>query len=409
MPKKTIQRIGGQAVLLSAFWLVNQTAWADFSPVSDDELAEITGQAYISIDKTYHPVQNNLSYTRINLGMDIETKLNADLLELGRYERPGEAPGSSDIKIKDFGLGYIHNNRFFQDYSYIPSVAKPGGGNYQDGEIVPFKITDPYLEFAFDENTGELIGARIGFGKAMGLMSGNIQYLTGNVNAMIVDRTKGLTSVSSDQKDGNLAENALLWLTPFLVDGPVSTTAVLVDGQGNLDPVRASMIGMANGSEFMMGNVDGGAKAAVSLLDWFGAFSSQMRWRETSSSGCGLFWLFSCNELYIKSEGCRMFGVLTCFPLSNFGTLPVGKLSADKKKIVDGVSGMFLSFQTRDGTPWSITEKATDATRAQDFLNVTRGAFFNVPNGAVEVNLSQAYKGTPMVRQEFIDRGRGLF
>ncbi|MFE8072330.1 hypothetical protein QQM79_14835 [Marinobacteraceae bacterium S3BR75-40.1] len=376
---------------------------AELKPMNNSEMSEVTGQAFLSIDRTSHPVQTDLSYTRINLGMDVETKLNADVLELGRYEREGESQ-PSDILINNFGLGYINNKEFFQENNYIPRVA----GDYAEGEIVPFTIKDPYLEFAYDESTNEMVGVRLGFGEAMGMMTGSIQSMTGNVNVAIKDDASGIKAAheyKTSQPDYELQpiDDLLTLLTPYLVGGsPIEAPAELSTTGGESDPVRATHIGMLNGSDFIVKDVNKLIAGPVGLLKPL--LSSPLE-----IQGCSGFFDFSC-DLYIESQGCKMLGIDTCFPLSKFQNLPVGKLSSDKKEIVAPVPGMFLSFQSRDGLPWATTKRSGDAQSAEDFIKTTSGAFFNVPNGVLEVNLSEVYKPqVPAIRQEYINRGKGLF
>lgn len=399
------RRLSGRfAFLLAAFACLGATSvWADLQPMDDEELADTLGQAFLSIDKTSHPVDNNVGYTRINLGMDIETKLNAETLELGRYARNGETQ-DADILIEDFGLGYIHNDRFFRDNNFISRMK----GDYAEGDIVPFQITDPYVEFAFDESTNEMIGVRLGFGEAMGMMTGNIKSMTGNVNVAIRDTARGIREAhdfKTRQPDYQIQpmDDLLSLLTPYLVGGsPIEAPAELANTSGQADPVRATHIGMLNGSDFIVKDVNKLIAGPVQLLKPFLSSNLEVQ-------GCSGFFDFSC-DLYIESMGCEMLGIDTCFPLSNFKNLPIGKLSADRKSIVAPASGMFLSFQSRDGVSWSTTRNATDASQAQDFMNTTMGAFFNVPNGVLEVNLSQVYKPpVPAARQEYINRGVGLF
>ncbi|WP_406565369.1 hypothetical protein [Marinobacter litoralis] len=67
---------------------------AGLQPITDQQLSEVTGQTFVSIDRPYHPdPAQNTSYTRINMGMDIEVQTNIDVLEVGRYDRAGESPG----------------------------------------------------------------------------------------------------------------------------------------------------------------------------------------------------------------------------------------------------------------------------------------------------------------------------
>ena len=115
---------------------------------------------------------------------------------------------------------------------------KADGSSYTNGEIVPFEITDPYIEFATDDNTGDIVGVRIGFGEAQGVLSGSIQSLTGNINVGILDQGEGMSVAESS---GNLADELIVLLTPLLEGGsPLSTTAQLVDASGNLDPIRCA-------------------------------------------------------------------------------------------------------------------------------------------------------------------------
>jgi len=69
--------------------------------------------------------------------------------------------------------------------------------------------------------------------------------------------------------------------------------------------------------------------------------------------------------------------------------------------------GAFISFQTKD-LDWLEDVRKTNPS-AEDFIRATSGAFFNIPNGATEVNLNEALFGTERYRSEYIDRGRGLF
>jgi len=68
---------------------------------------------------------------------------------------------------------------------------------------------------------------------------------------------------------------------------------------------------------------------------------------------------------------------------------------------------MFLSFQTKDLEWLSDVRKANPTS--EDFIKATSGAFFNIPNGAVTVNMTEALQGVEGMRREYIDRGVGLF
>lgn len=205
-------------------------AHADLQPISDAVMSEVTGQAFITIDRQYHPdASNATSYTRVNLGMDIDIQTNVDVLELGRYEREGEKPGTADVYIEDFALGYINNQAYFDRNPKAPRQLKPDGSAYGEDEIVPFNIQDPFFEFAFDEASNEVVGVRLGFGESMGILSGKIETLTGNVNVNIVDYGEGLREASSS---GNFFDQVIVLLTPLLEGGsPLQTKAQLVYGE----------------------------------------------------------------------------------------------------------------------------------------------------------------------------------
>ncbi len=102
---------------------------AGLEEISDTAMSEITGQAFISIDRQYHPdADNATSYTRVNLGMDVEIQTNIDTLELGRYDRPGEKPGTSDVLINNFSLGYIENQQLYTDNPKTPRMFNAYSG-----------------------------------------------------------------------------------------------------------------------------------------------------------------------------------------------------------------------------------------------------------------------------------------
>ena len=89
---------------------------AELQDLSEADLSGISGQAYFSVDQYQNPSQEEVHYTRLNLGMDVDIQANADKVELGRYERidvntgkPEEKP--ADIIIDQFSLGIsITNN-----------------------------------------------------------------------------------------------------------------------------------------------------------------------------------------------------------------------------------------------------------------------------------------------------------
>ena len=380
---------------------------AELRPISDRQMSEVTGQAFVSVDRQYHPDANdNTAYTRVNLGMDIEIQTNVDVLEMGRYDREGEKPGTSDVYIEDFALGYINNQAYFDANPKAPRQRKPDGSAYAEGEIVPFLIQNPFLEFAFDEQTEEVVGFRLGFGESMGVLSGKIETLTGNVNVDIIDRGEGLSQASSS---GNLFDQIIVLLTPLLEGGsPLSTKAELVYGAegdpniGSLDPVRAEYIGIPDGERFILEGASGFTRWSVKNLIGWGS-SSRIEVPDCSFFSC------SGGDIYVYAEDCLVLGIDSCFDLDIYNSFPVGEVGEvnGERRITGPADGAFISFQTKD-LDWLKDVKKTDFT-PKDFIKATSGAFFNIPNGATEVNLNEALYGTQRYRTEYIDRGKGLF
>ncbi|KAA1170457.1 hypothetical protein FWJ25_18935 [Marinobacter salinexigens] len=380
---------------------------ADLRPISDNQMSEVTGQAFVSIDRQYHPdANNNTAYTRVNLGMDIELQTNVDVLEMGRYERDGEKPGTSDVYIEDFALGYINNQAYYDANPEAPRQRKADGSTYAEGEIVPFRIQNPYFEFAFDQDTEEVVGFRLGFGESMGVLSGKIQTLTGNVNVNIIDHGEGLGSA---QSNGNFFDQLIVLLTPLLEGGsPLETKAQLVYGAegdpniGSLDPIRAEYIGVPDGEKFVLENASGFTRWSVKNLIGWGS-SSEIEVPDCSFFSCG------GGDIYVYAQDCLVLGIDSCFDLDIYNSFPVGEvITVDgERQIAAPVDGAFISFQTKD-LDWLKNVKKTDLT-PEDFLRATSGAFFNIPNGATEVNLNEALYGTQRYRTEYIDRGKGLF
>jgi hypothetical protein len=382
-------------------------ALAELQPISDADLSKVTGQAFVSVDRQYHPDETDrTSYTRVNLGMDIDIQTNVDVLELGRYEREGEKAGTSDVLIRDFALGYINNRAYFDRNTKAPRQRKADGSAYAENEIVPFHIENPFFEFAFDEEAQEIVGFRLGFGNSMGVLSGKIETLTGNVNVDIIDRGEGLSQANSE---GNLFDQIIVLLTPLLEAGsPLETKAELVYGAegdpniGSLDPVRAEHIGIPDGERFVLEDAGGFTRWSVKNLIGWGS-SSRIEVPDCSFFSCG------GGDIYVYAQDCLVLGIDSCFDLDIYNSFPIGTVEevGDERRITGPVDGAFISVQTKN-LDWLKDVSKTNPS-AEDFIRATSGAFFNIPNGATEVNLNEALYGTERYRSEYIDRGRGLF
>lgn len=295
----------------------------DLQPMSEDELALTQGQAFIGIDQ-YN--QDGLDFTRLNLGMDIEIVMNADEIVFGEYDIPGEAQGA-DIDFKNYAMGYID----------------------QHGEVRPFEMKDPFLEWVYDRSNGQddFVGFRFGFGESKGMMSMDAHSLTGNIDVKIEgDYTYHLFDI-------------------FPIPLTASGASQLLDAQGNPDPVRATMIGLPNGSAFDVNNP---------------------------------FYPLGPETIAISVDNCELSlgGDPMCFPLNTFESMLIGDADGN------AIEGLFQSFQTR-GVTWG------NAAAGETQVATGPGAFFNIPRGSVNITPNEARAGTPRLATEFIDRGVGRF
>lgn len=282
---------------------------AGLKAMDDDELSSHVGQAFIQFDRTENV--NGYDFTKISFGLDVETSLNADLVELGNYRRDG-ADGA-DIRIRDFALGSVNDN----------------------GTINPFKIQDPFLEVAFDRSGGaqNVVGVRFGFGGAEGQLSGAIDSLTGNIE-VVVEGTAAPIRREAGKGFFGPGRVALLTLAGVSDSTRLRSDAQLVDAAGNPNQVRSNLVGIPNGGE--LGCVTGCNLGGLSdfLLGLFG------------------------------SNGCSVLGIGTCFPLSSFRTLDIGSPGSLAQ-------GMFLSFQT-EAITWRDGNVNTP-TVSGAFINIPNG------------------------------------
>lgn len=307
---------------------------ADLSEITELELSDITGQAFINID-TSSSADASVDFTKLSFGLDVATSLNADLIELGKYDRDGEVAGSADIRITDFALGEID----------------------QSGNIIPFEISDPFVELAYEKAGGvqNLVGVRIGFGGALGKLSGKIESLTGNIEVGILGDGQQLY----DAEDAGPIQDTALWFAGVRGGELVSASAELVDPDtGEYDPIRATAVGMLNGNGIHCEERD------CFLLDLD----------------------------FAKSSQCGMLGIPTCFPITNFKSLDIGN-NGQKSE------GLFLSFQTKE-VAWIDGNTSTPALE---------GAFMNIPNGGIIVDFEEAFNGTPRARTRYVDPYFGGF
>ncbi|MBX9914163.1 MAG: hypothetical protein K2Y25_09700 [Pseudomonadaceae bacterium] len=328
-------------VTLLAASLLAGTAQARMEVMSDGELAAVSGQGFVNLNTESSA---GIDYTRINLGLNIDTSLNINKLQLGLYPRSGEAAGTADISINNFALGSV---------------------NDLTGQINPFKINDPFVELAYSGN--KIVGMRVGFSESKGYLSGDIQTLSGSVPVHI----KGTAGPVLDNSSGGT--RFLLGLAGISRSTVLEADAELVASpSGNADPIRATHSGMLNG---------------VPL---------------NCTANCGLGGLSDALLSLFKSSGCAVTGTTTCFPLTQFQSLPVGNAAIVDNPataaIEGGAKGFFIALQTQ-----AVAWKDLDSGQ---YKTAQAGAFMNVPkyrdtNGnlvaPININFDQAFNGVPRV------------
>ncbi|PAU64988.1 hypothetical protein BZL41_08040 [Pseudomonas sp. PIC25] len=328
---RPIRPFAQRALALFCGGLISCFAQAELKPMADSELAEVTGQAMITLDGLTY---GGFEYTRVNIGADIDLLTNIDELRLGNYSRSGANTVSSqpaDIWIDNFALGRIDN------------------ANSSDATIVPFQIRDPYVEFAFKVNAQgvrEVAGIRLGFGRARGDLSGDIRSLTGVMQGLV-------TGSASTAREYYMQQNGLNSLTcafdfnclalSLAGDTEIYSEVQLVkSGTGettiNGQPInRATDIGVAKGDSFQTDNA---------LLK-------------------GILPLIAANN-----GDCKASGLPACFALLNYKSIFVGDRTQTDLNL-GGAQGIFFSLQNQN-VPWQDLAAANAR-----FVETQSGAFAN--------------------------------
>ncbi len=163
------QAYGYAALTLLCLGMV-PVAQAELQPISDETMGDVTGQAFMQIENiagTEH------EFTRMTLGMDVETRVNVDDL------RMGEIGGGADYAGTHIALGHISRDG---------STVQYNGQTYAEGEDVPFEAVQPYIELAEDPAEGRLSGFRMGFKQARGSVSSSTTSFSGDIGLTLVDQ-----------------------------------------------------------------------------------------------------------------------------------------------------------------------------------------------------------------------------
>ena len=152
-------------LLLAGVFAVNHHATAQLQPMDDAKMEQTVGQAYIERDTRL--VDGN-KISRITFGQSVEIQANADSLTLGAGYDNGVNVGT-DFNASNISLGYIDTAN--------------------NNTIVPFEFTNPYFEWAVDNTAttskNNMMGFRIGFEDAKGVLQGDFTNFSGNIGMKI--------------------------------------------------------------------------------------------------------------------------------------------------------------------------------------------------------------------------------
>lgn len=146
--------------LFASALMVHQSAEAQLQPLNDQQLEQTVGQAFIEMDSR---MDGSTQFSRVTFGQDVRIQANIDSLILGGGYDNGTGIGT-DFNATNLSLGYIDT---------------------ATGEIVPFQFTNPYFEWAVNDTTNDLIGFRVGFEDAQGVLQANFNSFSGNIGMTI--------------------------------------------------------------------------------------------------------------------------------------------------------------------------------------------------------------------------------
>lgn len=175
--------------------LVSPALYAELLPMSEIAMAKQSGQGVIQVSETLtgqvaQPGGANVSFTRITIGADIDINANISRLVLGEGLRTDGIDNSDDADRATADI----------DFANISLGTVDSSGTIHD-----LKIVDPYVEFARN-NSGDLIGFRLGFGEVNGTMGVEIKTLSGDVQA-VGQLSLGLFSINLDSSAHNVRED----------------------------------------------------------------------------------------------------------------------------------------------------------------------------------------------------------
>jgi hypothetical protein len=391
--------------------------------ISEREMSEVSGQAFITVDASSYSRNagdewdGDFEFTKINLGLDIETIFTADSLRVGEFERTvyedGTVPATTtidnpdidgtktgqaydldgdgqfdtlpaDIIIENFALGRVVN---YRDAATAVIGSKADGGD-------PFQIRNPFIELAYKIEGGErrVSGVRIGLGQAKGWLSGDILSLTGVLQGQI----KGPVNIVFQQAPCNGNPYSAPFPDCFLLGTGRSTEIYseigLVDGANNSPTygygAGAEAAPTEDGFTYPYANVP-----YLKRASWAGVPAG----RNFKSDFGGVAALIPGLTV---SQDCAVEGTPGCFSLSTYQSIYVGNNNDELTFDQTAASGVFVSLQS-ESVPWEDLSGLDSADRVLTqrgaFLNLAKYKVNNVERFPLLLDLTQAVNGVPRV------------
>lgn len=365
--------------MFSATLLIVSQYSVALESLTDREMSQVDGQAFVTIGTSNYNQGagewfGDYEFTKVNLGMELETVFNIDELKVGRFERAVGANGT--VPITDDNRNAVTVDGVKQVYDsdiIINNFALGRVDNYQNAsaaEFVPFLARNPYLELAYKIENGEkrIAGLRVGFEQAQGDLSGDIISLTGKVEGEI----RGDAAIVYNQNCPGaglfncaalaLAQGTEIYTQVDLVDGETGNGA---DNLGVPYLKRASWFGVPNGRSFK--SDEGGLIAAL------------------------------VPALTIAND-CEVTGTPGCFRTSIYQSIYIGDRDADFD--TGSAEGVFISTQT-ESVPWEDLSgvPGTDRVLTQQgaYINIARYQSGSETKYPLYLTLEEATNGTARV------------
>lgn len=208
-------------------------AQAEMRDISDDAMSDVWGRAMFELtNSTITPtstmgqptgvsgeVVGSINYTKVTVGAEMELDAEIGKLRLGSYTKAVNDNGGSDINADKI---------IFTGYQ-------------RDGVYYPFKVKNPYLEFAMtnptDSTKREILGFRFGFEQVDGVLGAALANLSGRV--MLTSKT--VTTAAGEQQllinDNAARSDGTAYVVPVVAGVPGAPGAAITGAYKEVEAV----------------------------------------------------------------------------------------------------------------------------------------------------------------------------